>query len=373
MQLKSELLKHLPVSGVVFLLTMQEFEIASLLQIPAWTVHLFDAQAGGLMPAGTFRTLVLPVLAQSAVLLPVVWCVLVNVQQAPPRWRIGDAESTSACWPGILVACAATILLWIVPLSVVSWSGFPAMMDVLRNEILVRSTLLDLGAALAISLPCAVLSLVVARRLRPIALAGGEQRRAAEYLSSAATILAMVPGLFGALSVSMAVLFALQHPPLTELRSTLWPMAVALILFLIPRAFLLTLLVPSRRNLEACHLAAMLRASADHNQRQSAAGLEWWYEARPMFVVAVVLFYWSLANLTAAALLCPPTIPLLSFEGNIVPLPVRLYKFIHQGRTATLSLMALLSVVAPLLLVVLVSWIAPRLYERFSAPRTSHS
>ena len=55
MSLQTEWLRHIPVFGIVFLLGMQEFEIASLLQIPAWTVHMFDAQAGGLNLAATLR------------------------------------------------------------------------------------------------------------------------------------------------------------------------------------------------------------------------------------------------------------------------------------------------------------------------------
>ena len=371
MQLQSGALKHLPVFGIVFLLMLQEFEIASLLQIPAWTVHLFDAQAGGLDPVDSARWLVLPVLIQAAILFPVIWCVLRNARQAIPRWRLDDASSSKASWSGCCLAVIAAALLWVIPLAIVSVSGGSGIVGVLRNEILIRSTLLDLAAAMAISAPCAILALLAAGRLRVMAgtasaVNDSQTMQASRILRGGILITTVLPGLFGTLAICTVVLLAVQQPPLTELRSTVWPLAFALILFLIPRALLLTLLVSRSRDAEPGHLAELLHSSTDSNQRNTSAMLKWWCELRPACLIAAVLFFWSLANLTAAALLCPPTIPLLSFDGSIVPLPVRLYKFIHQGRTASLSVMALLSVVAPLLFILLLSRVAPRLYMRIS-------
>tara|TARA_R110002072_G_scaffold233795_2_gene391412 strand:- start:5487 stop:6995 length:1509 start_codon:yes stop_codon:yes gene_type:complete len=367
LKLKAGLLRNLPVFGIVFLLTMQEFEIASLLQIPAWTVHLFDAQAGGLNSTTMLRQLVVPVLVQAAVLVPLIWWGIANSWGAAPRWRSSEDDFSRNSRPGITIAVVAALLTWGVPLCIVSLSGLAGIAGVLRNEILVRSTLLDLVAAIAIAVPCAVLSLVLARKLRGITC----RRETGQYqftgkLQPALICLVVAPGLFGSLAVSIAVLSVIQFPPLTELRSTVWPMAFALILFLVPRAFVLTVLLPAFQRSESSHLATLLGVTSELSRANAAARLKWWYECRPLFLIAAVLFYWSLANLTAAALLCPPTIPLLSFDGNIVPLPVRLYKFIHQGRTATLSVMALLSVAVPFVLVLFAARSTPGIYRRLS-------
>ncbi len=371
---KTDLLRALPVFGIVFLLTMQEFEIASLLQIPAWTVHLFDAQAGGLDANTSLRLLVSPVLVQAAVFIPLIWWGLASSPNAPSRCRASDDDPRGNLKPGIAIAAAAAMLTWLVPLSVVSLSGIAGISGVLQNEILVRSTFLDLTAAIAIAVPCSLLSLILARKL------GGEVRRRetrengfVRTLRPVLLTLIVAPGLFGSLAVSIVVLVAIQYSPLTDLRATVWPMSLALILFLTPRALVLTMLLPAFRSSESSHLSTLLGASPDSTRLKSVARLKWWYECRPFFLVAAVLFYWSLANLTAAALLCPPTIPLLSFDGNIVPLPVRLYKFIHQGRTATLSVMALLSVIVPLVLIVLVAGVAPRIYRRLSCFGTART
>lgn len=366
-KLQAVFLRSLPVFGIVFLLAMQEFEIASLLQIPAWTVHLFDSQAGGLDAKTSLTLLVSPVLVQAFVLVPLIWWGLTHARDFAPKWRIADDDPRGNLKPGVAIVTAAVTLTWGVPLCVVSLSGISGIAGVLRNEILVRSTFLDLTAAISIAVPCSVLSLILARKLSGTARRReASQKRLVRTLRPVLPILFVAPGLFGSLAVSIVVLSAIQYSPLTELRVTVWPMSMALILFLTPRALVLTMLLPAFRSSESSHLSTLLGASTDSARLKNAAQLKWWYECRPIFLVAAVLFYWSLANLTAAALLCPPTIPLLSFDGNIVPLHVRLYKFIHQGRTATLSVMALLSVVVPLVLIVFAARVAPRIYLRMS-------
>jgi iron(III) transport system permease protein len=368
MRSKTEWLRHIPVFGIVFLLSMQEFEIASLLQIPAWTVHVFDAQAGGLNSATNLRLLVGPVLAQAIVLVPLLWLGMANSAAIVPRWRSTDCVSGSSHWFGVAVASLAVFLTWIVPLGVVTWSGLSGIGGVLENDVLLRSTFFDLAAAIALAIPCAGLSLVLARKVMQICRNHDTPAsRFARAVASALLLLVVVPGLFGSLAVSIAILGATQHSSLVELRTTVWPMATALVIFLVPRAIFLAFLLPAFRNSESTFLATLLSRSRDGTRFKNAANLKWWCECRPMFLVAAVLFYWCLANLTAAAILCPPTIPLFSFDGNIVPLPVRLYKFIHQGRTAALSVMAVLSVLVPFLLLVLASRVAPKIYLRISS------
>ena len=109
MSLQTEWLRHIPVFGIVFLLSMQEFEIASLLQIPAWTVHVFDAQAGGLNLAATLRLLVGPVLVQAIILVPLFWWGVTNSAAIVPRWRSVDCVSGSRGWLGVTIASLAAL------------------------------------------------------------------------------------------------------------------------------------------------------------------------------------------------------------------------------------------------------------------------
>jgi ABC-type Fe3+ transport system permease subunit len=370
MRLNAELLRHIPVCGIVFLLSMQEFEIASLLQIPAWTVHVFDAQASGLNMAATLKLLFGPVLLQAVILVPLLWWGLANSAVIVPRWRSVDCAAGSSCCLGVIVASLAVLLTWVIPLAFVTRSGLSGIGGVLENQVLLQSTFLDLATAIALTIPCAVLSLVLARKV--IQFFHGYDATQSDFskaVSSVPLLLTVVPGLFGSLVVSVAILVATQHAALLDLRTTAWPMAAALVICLVPRATILVAVLPVFRSSESAFLATLLGKSRGRTRLKNAAELKWWCECRPMFLVTAVLFYWCLANLTAAAILCPPTIPLFSFDGNVVPLPVRLYKFIHQGRTAALSVMAVLSVLVPFVLLVLTSQVAPQVYLRM----TSHT
>ena len=363
MKLKSELSRMLPVFGIVFLLNMQEFEIASLLQIPAWTVFVFDAQGSGLSPSVVLRFLFWPVLAQAIVVVPLLLWGISDSKSDIPRWRMSNSGVGHKSWKGVAVSILAVFLTWIIPLSVVARSGLSGLSGVLRNQVLLRSMFFDLLAGVVVAVSCGGLACVLARAL--VRRCGEWDASASKFVrnfSSAILLLAVLPGLLGSLAVSIVILAMIQLPPLTELRSTVWPMAAGLVVFLVPRAVMLTLLLPFFRSFQATFLATLLCRSTDETRLNHAASLKWWYECRPLFLVVGVLVFWCLANLTAAAVLCPPTIPLLSFDGNVVPLPVRLYRFIHQGRTAALSVMALMSVLVPFLMFVIAARIFPRLY-----------
>ena len=367
MRLNAELLRHIPVCGIVFLLSMQEFEIASLLQIPAWTVHVFDAQASGLNMAATLKLLFGPVLLQAVILVPLLWWGLANSAVIVPRWRSVDCAAGSSCCLGVIVASLAVLLTWVIPLAFVTRSGLSGIGGVLENQMLLRSTSLDLAAAIVLTIPCATLSLLLARKV--IQSFHSSTATQSDFAKVVSLLTILVPGLFGSLVVSIAILVATQYSPLLDLRTTVWPMAAALVICLVPRATILVAVLPVFRSSESAFLATLLGKSRGRTRLKNAAELKWWCECRPMFLVTAVLFYWCLANLTAAAILCPPTIPLFSFNGNVVPLPVRLYKFIHQGRTAALSVMAVLSVLVPFVLLVLTSQVAPQVYLRM----TSHT
>src|SRR5262249_46000484 len=70
--LRNRLSTALPATGIMFLLCFQEFELASLIGRPAWTVWLFDAQVGGLALAESLRRALFPVFCQLVVILPLV-------------------------------------------------------------------------------------------------------------------------------------------------------------------------------------------------------------------------------------------------------------------------------------------------------------
>lgn len=346
----------LPIFSIVFLLVFQEFDMGSLMQIPSWTVSLFDSQAGGLSPVESARRMILPVVVQLLIMLPLLGCVFRRKQNPGRSASLTRLVSHRSNWTGILLTSVALLLLFVLPFSLIAVSGFNDLQGVVGNTMLVRSTMLELTVSILIAGPCAVLAMLIARSAMP--KAASVRPRKAIWKQGLLTIL-FLPGLFGSLVVSLAVLSVIHQTALTGLKATVFPMSAALILFLLPRAILLTAFVETISGSTGSHLSRLLSRSSESRIRSHADRLIWWYEYRPVFWSGALLFYWALSNLTAAALLCPPSVSLFGSTGNIVPLPVRLYRFMHHGRTGSLSLMTLASIAFPLLLVIGMSRVLP--------------
>jgi ABC-type multidrug transport system ATPase subunit len=322
----------LPIVGIVFLLAFQEFELASLLSIESWTVQLFDAQAQGLQPAATLQRLLVP--AGLLLLIPLV-VVLGKVgagRDSTPRWRMPDTQAIRASRFALPAMVLSSSLLWGWPVLRVSADGMASLPSFFSNSTLVKSCLLDLTAALLLTGCCTVLAMSLAAATRWWRLSG----------------CLLLPGLAGALAVSLAVLLIIQTEWLTGLRSTVIPAALALVLFLAPRAFLLRLLSPSSTDRESVHLAVLLNRSQD--RRPASQQLFWELTVRHEVWLFATLFFMGLMNLTVVSILWPSGLKLLPGTMTVVPLPVRLYNLMHYGRSGPLSVMAVLSVLIPLLI-----------------------
>ena len=367
-RLRAQWMRDLPAAAVVFLLAFQEFEIASLMQIPAWTVSLFDSQKKwGLQPDVMFERMLLPIAVELLVLIPLVVFCLRSGSSNRPRWRDTDSPGPRRPVTGLILAAAGTIALWVIPFSLIASSGFSAIGGFASNRVLVQSFLLDLTAAIVLGTGAAVLALSLSRLLMHLIAsprpAGGEAmaRRVSRNIVFWG---AMIPGLAGAIVVCLSVLLVIQVPGLTGLRSTIMPAVFALTLFVLPRAVLIQLLTGTGHRSEAGHLAGLLTHAADHSRAMRGGRLLWATDARWLFLTGCVVFYQAMLNLTAAAVLCPPTVSIFPGSMSVVPLPVRLYNMMHFGRTGPVSMMALLSVVVPGVIMLGLVWFLPVIYVR---------
>lgn len=367
-RLRGQLLRDLPVAGVVFLLVFQEFEIASLMQIPAWTVSLFDSQKKwGLDPGVMFERMLVPVAIELLVLVPLVLFCLRAGRSGRPRWRDMDSAVSKRPVAGLVIATVGTLALWAVPVSLIATSGLSVIGGFASNRVLVQSFVLDLSAAIVLGAGAAVLALSLSRLLIHLIASP----RPADDLSmpqriGRATIFwgAMIPGLAGAIVVCLSVLLMIQWPGLTGLRSTIMPAVFALTLFALPRAVLIQLLTGTGRRSEAGHLAELAARAPDTPRADRGGRLLWATDARWLFLTGCVVFYQAMLNLTAAAVLCPPTVSIFPGSMSVVPLPVRLYNMMHFGRNGPLSMMALLSVIIPGVIMLGLAWLLPVIYVR---------
>jgi len=359
--------------AVVFLLAFGEFEMASLMTRPSWTVQLFDAQAGGLVLSESLRLALLPVLVEGAVL----GGVLVLLFRGGRTRRSAVDRGADSGSPVARYARYARYAIWgylafaalavsVLPCLVVL-GGTVAGLGVLWENFVLGT---DIAASVGFALASAILAYLVA---------GALVRKRALLPAGAALAL---PGLLGALVLSLIVLAAFQLPGLRVGRETAAPLVLALALVLMPFALLLRALLRRTRPGEALHAAALLattlppRRQERHNQgngttpagvavdvpmvfrrpwrswrlggesrfenrARGARSLIWQLSGRRRAWVLFLLFFWAYFDMTASSLLAPV---------GTTTVFARLYNLMHYGQSQVLSAMVCLSVIVPLVL-----------------------
>lgn len=323
----------LPAVALMFLVTFQEFELASLIGRPAWTVWLFDAQVGGLALAESLRLAVAPVVCQLAVLAPLAWFVLTS---RSPRATAESISRTSSNRSHILIVCllsAGVIMTCVIPLFLVGRGTLEGLARLWQKpdqlHMLLREILLGTGYALT----AAVIAVLIADRLSRAARGSRP--------ALAGIVAATLPGLVGSLVLCLALNRVLQLPVARIGYKTSFSFALGLALFLFPRALLLRLLLWSASRSPGYHLATLLHDSPAATVRHQARGLTWQLRWSGEFWGLVLLAYWGFLELTIANLLAPVT---------IVSAPVLLYNQMHFGKNAVLSALVFLTVLVPALL-----------------------
>jgi iron(III) transport system permease protein len=336
---RGAVLEAFPAFAVIFLLTFQEFETASLMGTASWTVWLFDSQAGGMLLSETLRRAVLPAGCVVVVLgLFFAHAVRSRVLPAAPRRRPGrvSAWRDAGAWA---LGAAACVAVTGVPLVLLGRDAARGLAALPANRFIVG----EIGIAAAFGAASGTIAALVAGGLRRLSSPGGASslRRTA----AATSIAVALPGLLGSLVVSLVVLWLFQRPVLWTVYDSPAPAVVALVLFLLPRALLLQLLFATATSGQGLHTADLLAAGSDAAQRRAAGDLRWDLRVRPQFLAAGILCLWGYLELTPVAILAPP---------GITSAPVRLYNLMHYGRSYVVSAMTLVAMaVPPLLLLVL--------------------
>jgi len=337
-----------PVFALMFLVAFQEFELASLIGRPAWTVWLFDAQVGGLALSESLKKTVWPVVCQLAVVIPLTAWVFRNRS----RLNTGEHEFRLLRWGSRLIAGVAIgagfAMLIVVPTLNVGRDTIGGLGRIFQSPLQSRTLFSEIGWGMGYSSVAAVLAMLIAAVL----WRGVRNSR----WGTAGLCLFSFPGLIGPLVSGLALIRLLQEPILRTVYKTPASFTMGMVLFLLPRACLLRGLLQNSSQPAQTHLARLLANSPAQAVRGAAGELLWRLKWRGEFWGSAVLAYWAFFDLTTAALLAPVT---------VVSAPVMLYNQMHFGKNATLSALVLLTVLVPLGIFAVAGWSRRFLYNWF--------
>ena len=330
----------------VFPLAFAEFELGSRLDVGVWSVRLFDAQAGG-QPLATTLAQAAPGIAVQIATLAGAWLLLRRrgaqagraMGGAEPRWLVRAAWATFALGSMVLLA---------VPITMVASDAGGGFGAALAQATALRAELLASVVFAVVAAGCAWAIAGVVAGMRH-----GPPRHA---LTGAA----LAPGLCGSLVVGLTGLAAMQLPWLRPAADTPLPLALALVVLLLPYALLLRILTGRLRAGSAWRLAGLL-AAGDAQQRRAASTLRWRLADGKRWWSMAWLFLWAYCDLAASAILHPV---------DMTPVLVRLYNLMHYGHSTALSVQLALALLVPALLIG-VGFFLARLAHRCAAGRAA--
>lgn len=323
-------------AAFMFLLAFGEFEMASLLGLRTWTVALFDAHTGGLALEDSFRLVRAPFLVEGLTLVGVYCLVLGKLMRCGEQPRPGFRAGCVGTLAWIYLAVAAGVLT-----AIPGYRVFHGLAEGFAVVVGNFSLWKEVAASGIMAVAAAVLAHAAAAWLV-------ERRRTSLVVLG----LVSLPGLLGPLVLGLAVVSLFQVPGPAAAYDSPLPLLLALTLLLLPPALVLRLAVRAARPAEGLHLALLLGQAPAHRSR--SRGLVRTLKTRGLVVVLFLLFCWGYFDLTASSLLAPSSMP---------PVTVRLYNFMHYGRSSVLSALTAVVMGLPVAVLLLgaVTW---RLLER---------
>ncbi len=314
------------------LVTFQDFETAALIQVDShpvvWTVWLFDAVAGNQTLGQSLRRIVAPVLFEILLLVPGLLLIVRQNESAEPlRTQMTGPDDRDPGRSRIMRAVAVLVTLSALAAVIgrplwVSLPELPGGLAFLWRDVpgVLKQQLSTFGfsaVAAAIALSTAVL---LRRWNRP-----------------GAVCCCLLPGLAGSLVLSLILLWLFQRPLLVPLWDTWLPLLLGQSLLLLPRAWVLLLILELTVAPQSLHSAQLL-LSGNRRQRQTGLRLLWILSRLRWLIVAAVLCHWATWDVTTASILRPVSVD---------PVATRLYQEMHFSRTESLTALSAVTLLFP--------------------------
>ncbi len=318
----------LPIFAIVFLLSFQEFEMASLFGATSWTVWLFDAQASGLMLTNSLASAVWPLACELVVLIPVWYFALHHAGPLTAATEFNARPTQSQRVALNLWVMLSVMALWLIPMWIVGRDGPTGIRSLFGAPLMREAFVRGVAGSLLVGITAMAITYV------------GCQWLWNRHRWRGFAIALCLPGFLGILLLSLILLFLFQSAGLNWLYNSPVPLVTALVLWMSPRALLLLLLTSRLLPSDSIHSANLLFAVADSPQRGKGRELWWQTVARGHVWALFLLFLWAYLDLTATSILAP---------AGFRSAPIELYIQTHYGRNAVLSVMIGITVAVPAL------------------------
>jgi hypothetical protein len=335
--------RRLSAIGLLGLLVFHEFEISALLKTVTWTDRLFVAHAGGLPLDHSLRLSVGPLLTAGGA-VGLFWAIWIWLSKMLP-FRLPEQNlaidarpaPTTATWElviGWVWPCAACGLVVVYPLVILLPNLITAGSSIWLDGRRWWSLTLELSTGLALSAAAAALVLAVA-------LAVGRRSQQGEYrLPRIAVMGSTLLAGCGSLIVGLCLLSFFQQPMMRLLYDTPVPICLGFALKQWPLAIVLLEALRSQPVDTAEHMSRRLRTMGQPG-RSYGQWLTW--QSRDRWIVAIYLIL--VASNTQDVILSSLLAPVGLASGT-----VRLYNFMHYGRSVSLTLEALILQLVPVVL-----------------------
>ena len=339
LQLQAHARSTIPAAAVLFLLSFQEADLASLMQTVSWTEWIYMRHAGGLPVNDSLRYVLVPLCIQVPLMLGVLAWVLPEGEAG----EISRRDSNLSRWAIACVWCWI-ILSWLVVVLVPGIQLLRGARQGLGALWQQPSTWKELGDAALIGLTSAGLAWGASWGF----LRGGPGRRRriergtpGRILWAALIALLICPGLTGGLTLGLVVSNTFQTDLFLPAYDGPLPLIFAETLWLIPRVLILQCCLSRLSTGTEQHELTILFDQGDRRQREMARQIHWQRAGRASCGVLVLAFLWSYLEVMLPSMLAMP---------GLVPVSLVLYNALHYGRITALAAKLVLAMTLPLIL-----------------------
>ena len=323
--------RALPALGLMSLVAFQEFELAALLQTASWTDWFIAAQRVGLDRREMLIQSAWPVLIQLPLIAGAIyWTVRehdANGEQHDDPAGSGTFDRIAKIYLLLAVICGC-----LIPLGFLSMNLFSGIKLMISQRSQLTGLTHEMIIAMAVSVCAAMTAWCLSRSLTSNRKLGALQMFQRSFL---------LPGLSGSLLLSLATGVLFQQQWLHPFYDTPLPWVLALAIWLLPRAVLVQLWIRATSQTEGLHLSELLaghaipgsaiegaNATSPVVPASRASALRFRLRDQPRLLAIALLCYWAYLDLSSAYLLAPS-----GMSSGLV----RLYNFMHFGRTSALS------------------------------------